>query len=78
MKKENIENRINQLIKQITNLEEVQANLIFLKCHTTSAEARIAYNLLDANFIMQKQLLEELLTAYKIIEKELNNKIQQN
>jgi|LakMenEpi03Aug12_release.lakeMendotaPanAssembly.Ray.scaffolds.fasta_scaffold1008935_1 hypothetical protein len=78
MKTENIENRINQLIKQIANLEEVQTNLIFLKAHSINSEARLAYNLLDANFMMQKQLLEELLAVYKLIEKQLNNKIQQN
>ena len=78
MKAENIENKLNQLIKQLTDLEELQADLNFLKCATYNPEAKLAYNLLYGNFMIQKQLLEELIAVYKLIKKQLDQKIQQN
>lgn len=78
MKQDNIEKKLNAYIKQLADLKEVKTTLKMLKEFNYNPEAKLAYNLLYGNFIIQEQILEELIAVYKTIKKQLDNQIKQN
>lgn len=78
MKQDNIEKKLNARMKQLADLKEIKEAASILSETTYHPECRLTLKLLYGNYIMQEQLLEELISVYKNIKEQLDNQIQQN